>query len=31
MEEYTNMIYFANKKENISRAKKLARRLLKES
>ncbi|WP_281951450.1 RNA degradosome polyphosphate kinase [Nitrosophilus kaiyonis] len=31
MEEYTNMLYSTHKKTNVSRAKKLARRLLKES
>ncbi|WP_200762671.1 RNA degradosome polyphosphate kinase [Nitrosophilus alvini] len=31
MEEYTNMLYTSNKKSSVSRAKKLARRLLKES
>ncbi|HIE35594.1 MAG TPA: polyphosphate kinase 1, partial [Campylobacterales bacterium] len=31
MEEYTNMLYASHKKSNVSRAKRLARRLLKES
>ena len=31
MEEYTNMLYATNKKDNINRAKRLAKRLLKES
>jgi len=31
MEEYTNMLYSSHKKTNVSKAKKLARRLLKES
>ncbi|WP_187647291.1 RNA degradosome polyphosphate kinase [Nitrosophilus labii] len=31
MEEYTNMLYTSHKKSSVSRAKKLARRLLKES